>query len=326
MPTLPAPVLRRRRAAPLPPAERRADIIHAVLPLLIEHGAAVTSRELAAAAGVSEGTIFRVFADKDELFAAAFETAVDQAPARAAICRDRSDRAVRAATDRRDRADPTAHRRHLAARVEARPPTPSRTSQAAARQPGPRRAARYRSTTRLRTEPIDAARLLRALTLSSLAPDARRRTETGGRHRRRVPPRCGGGLVSLRRLLRSHLGPYRKTLLRSWSCSRRCRPSATLALPTLNADLIDNGVLAGDTGYIWRIGAVMLGFSLVQIVFAVVAVCFGATRRDGLRSRRASRPVPPGHRLLGPRGRRVRRARRSSPASPTTCSRCRCSS
>lgn len=74
-----------RRAAPLPPGERRASIIDAVLPLLIEHGAAVTTRQIAAAAGVSEGTIFNVFADKDELLAAALETAIDQAPFESAI-------------------------------------------------------------------------------------------------------------------------------------------------------------------------------------------------------------------------------------------------
>ena len=64
----------------MPPEQRRAAIIVAVLPLLIEHGANVTSRQLATAAGVSEGTIFNVFADKDELLAAALTTALDQAP------------------------------------------------------------------------------------------------------------------------------------------------------------------------------------------------------------------------------------------------------
>ena len=47
-------------------------------------------------------------------------------------------------------------------------------------------------------------------------------------------------------------------------------------LPSLNADLIDRGVAAGDTGYIVRIGGVMLAISLVQVVSAVVAVYFGA--------------------------------------------------
>ncbi|MDH5291940.1 MAG: TetR/AcrR family transcriptional regulator, partial [Acidimicrobiia bacterium] len=75
----------RRRAAPLPPEERRASIIEAVLPLLMEQGAAVTSRQLAAAAGVSEGTIFNAFGDKEALLAAVLAAAVDTAPFERAI-------------------------------------------------------------------------------------------------------------------------------------------------------------------------------------------------------------------------------------------------
>ncbi|WP_191299921.1 TetR/AcrR family transcriptional regulator [Lentzea cavernae] len=48
--------------------DRRAMIVHAVLPLLIEHGTNVTSSQIARAAGIGEGTIFRAFKDKDELF------------------------------------------------------------------------------------------------------------------------------------------------------------------------------------------------------------------------------------------------------------------
>ncbi|MEV7039861.1 helix-turn-helix domain-containing protein [Amycolatopsis sp. NPDC051061] len=47
---------------------RRDMIVHAVLPLLIEHGAGVTTSQIARAAGIGEGTIFRAFKDKDELF------------------------------------------------------------------------------------------------------------------------------------------------------------------------------------------------------------------------------------------------------------------
>jgi AcrR family transcriptional regulator len=47
---------------------RRAMIVHAVLPLLIEHGGTVTTSQIARAAGIGEGTIFRAFKDKDELF------------------------------------------------------------------------------------------------------------------------------------------------------------------------------------------------------------------------------------------------------------------
>lgn len=55
------------RAPALPPGERRLALIEATLPLLHEHGRAVTTRQIADAAGVAEGTIFRVFNSKDEL-------------------------------------------------------------------------------------------------------------------------------------------------------------------------------------------------------------------------------------------------------------------
>ncbi len=59
------------------PDDRRAAILEAVVPLLRERGAAVTTRELAAAAGVAEGTLFRVFPDKGTLVRAAVERALD---------------------------------------------------------------------------------------------------------------------------------------------------------------------------------------------------------------------------------------------------------
>jgi ATP-binding cassette subfamily B protein len=51
---------------------------------------------------------------------------------------------------------------------------------------------------------------------------------------------------------------------------------AALYLPTLNADIIDNGVARGDTGYILRIGGWMLAVSLCQIVASIAAVYFGS--------------------------------------------------
>ena len=74
------PTSERTRATPLPPAERRAAIVLAVGPLVVEHGAAVTTRQIAQCAGVSEGTIFNVFADKDELIEAVIEAALDPEP------------------------------------------------------------------------------------------------------------------------------------------------------------------------------------------------------------------------------------------------------
>lgn len=81
--------------------------------------------------------------------------------------------------------------------------------------------------------------------------------------------------MQLRRLLRTHLGPY-KRLLTLVLVLQAIQTAAALTLPTLNADIIDNGVLQGDNGYIWRTGAVMLGFSFVQILFVIAAVWFGA--------------------------------------------------
>ncbi|MCP3994208.1 MAG: TetR/AcrR family transcriptional regulator [bacterium] len=72
--------MKAKRAKPLSPDQRRAAILDAVIPLFMEHGAAVTTAEMAEAAGIAEGTIFRVFPDKNALIHAAIETAMDPAP------------------------------------------------------------------------------------------------------------------------------------------------------------------------------------------------------------------------------------------------------
>jgi AcrR family transcriptional regulator len=74
-----------RRAAPLPPEERREAIVDAVTPLLIERGDDVTTRELAQAAGVAEGTIFSVFEDKDAVFDAVLDAVLDPRPFERAV-------------------------------------------------------------------------------------------------------------------------------------------------------------------------------------------------------------------------------------------------
>jgi len=57
---------------------------------------------------------------------------------------------------------------------------------------------------------------------------------------------------------------------------------ASLYLPSLNADIIDNGIAKGDTAYIVRIGMVMLGITVVQVACAITAVYFGAKAAMGL--------------------------------------------
>ncbi|MFD8420132.1 ABC transporter ATP-binding protein [Streptomyces sp. NPDC059466] len=77
------------------------------------------------------------------------------------------------------------------------------------------------------------------------------------------------------RLLRTHLSPYKKpiALLVFLQFLQTC---ATLYLPTLNAHIIDNGVVKGDTGYILSFGALMIGISLVQVFCNIGAVYYGA--------------------------------------------------
>jgi ATP-binding cassette subfamily B multidrug efflux pump len=77
------------------------------------------------------------------------------------------------------------------------------------------------------------------------------------------------------RLLRGHLRPYRRPLLAVVGL-QLLSTLASLYLPSLNADIIDNGVAAGNTGYIVRTGGWMLAITLVQIAASIGAVWFGA--------------------------------------------------
>ena len=73
------------RAAPLPRAERREAILDAVLPLVVDQGRAVSTRQIAEACGIAEGTIFRVFETKADLVHATLDAALTPTEAMAAL-------------------------------------------------------------------------------------------------------------------------------------------------------------------------------------------------------------------------------------------------
>ncbi|SEC05817.1 ATP-binding cassette, subfamily B [Paramicrobacterium humi] len=77
------------------------------------------------------------------------------------------------------------------------------------------------------------------------------------------------------KLLTRFLRPHRMLLV-GVVVFQLAQSIASLYLPTLNADIIDKGVATGDTGYILRVGGVMLAISLGQVICSVVAVYFGA--------------------------------------------------
>lgn len=79
----------------------------------------------------------------------------------------------------------------------------------------------------------------------------------------------------LSKILKSHLALYKRPI----SIVVGFQLVATIAslyLPSLNADIIDNGVVMGDTNYIIRLGAVMLVVSLLQVACSITAVYFGS--------------------------------------------------
>ncbi|MGW2849649.1 ABC transporter ATP-binding protein, partial [Streptomyces sp. NPDC001274] len=77
------------------------------------------------------------------------------------------------------------------------------------------------------------------------------------------------------KLLRAHLGPYRKPIL-LLVVLQLLQTCASLYLPTLNADIIDNGVVKGDTNYILEFGGIMIAVSIGQVVCNMGAVFYGA--------------------------------------------------
>jgi len=166
------PAATRSRAAALPVEERRAAIVAAALPLFLEQGDAITTREIAQAAGIAEGTIFRVFADKGELIDAVVDAALDPAPAEAALAAidpalPFEARLVAAADIIRARVA------HVFRVMSAASNSPDRRP-GTARRPTPELrelvAIFEREHDRLRCPPAQAAHLLRGLTFSGTHP------------------------------------------------------------------------------------------------------------------------------------------------------------
>lgn len=84
----------------------------------------------------------------------------------------------------------------------------------------------------------------------------------------------------LARLLRTNLRPYRKWLAIA-VVLQGIAAIAALTLPSLNADIIDQGVTQGDTAFIVRTGAVMLAIALAQITATVIAIYFASKTSMG---------------------------------------------
>lgn len=108
----------------------------------------------------------------------------------------------------------------------------------------------------------------------------------------------------MRHVLVRFLRPYRRQILLVVALLL-AQSLANLYLPTLNADIIDNGIAKGDPHYIVVVGGLMLLVTLLMGAASVVAVYWGAKTR----SWRSTGSAP----------------RRSSPGPRTTSSRCRCS-
>ena len=157
------------RSAALPPDERRLSIIEAALPLVLEFGETVTTRQIAAAAGIAEGTIFRVFPDKDALLAAVLDAVLDTTSFDAALAsidpglgfEDRLIAATEIVADRILHVWRLLSNLGPRLREQAARPLADSAPLAALFAP---------EADRLSVGPTEAARLLRALTLSTTHP------------------------------------------------------------------------------------------------------------------------------------------------------------
>src|SRR5262245_2914378 len=92
-----APMVRRQaRAKPMVADDRRRAILDVVIPLLRAKGSSLTTAEIARAANIAEGTIFRVFPDKSAVMFEALKAAMDATPVALAIRAIRADAPLRA--------------------------------------------------------------------------------------------------------------------------------------------------------------------------------------------------------------------------------------
>jgi AcrR family transcriptional regulator len=161
-----------RRASPLPPDERRAAIIDATIPLLRVHGTAVTTSQIALAAGLAEGTLFRVFPDKESLIAAAVQRACDPEPTERALARIERTSSMReqliAAVEILERRVQEIWNLLTVLGMVTPPKPPPRTLDATLT--GMLAALFEPFRGELRCEPIQAARILRALTFAGSHP------------------------------------------------------------------------------------------------------------------------------------------------------------
>jgi AcrR family transcriptional regulator len=158
-----------KRTSAMAPDARRAMIVRATLPLLLDIGEKVTTRQIADAAGIAEGTIFRAFADKDAVIGAVLEAALDVAPLERAIeavdhTENLSDFLEAVVVIMQQR---VVDIWRLYSTLGSRSHQPTRTPPVVLAALVSHFTA-YRS--RLAVEPADAARLLRALTLAMTHP------------------------------------------------------------------------------------------------------------------------------------------------------------
>lgn len=87
--------------------------------------------------------------------------------------------------------------------------------------------------------------------------------------------------MELVRILVSRSNPYRGFVL-AVIVLQALSTAATLYLPSLNADIIDNGVAKVDIDYIWHTGSIMLAVAFAQVITAIAAVWFGARTAMGV--------------------------------------------